>query len=61
HRTQEKNREEALMRLKTLIASAASAPRRRRPTRPSAAAREKRIERKVQHGRLKAARRKVDE
>ncbi|MCU0538811.1 MAG: aminoacyl-tRNA hydrolase [Desulfobacterales bacterium] len=61
HRTQEKNREEALMRLKTLIASAASAPRRRRPTRPSAAAREKRIERKVQRGRLKAARRKVDE
>ena len=61
HRTQEQNREEALMRLKALIASAASAPRRRRPTRPSAAARAKRIERKVKHGRLKAARRKVDE
>ncbi len=61
HRTQEKNREEALMRLKALIASAASAPRRRRPTRPSAASREKRIAGKVKRGRIKAARRKVDD
>lgn len=61
HRTQEKNREEALLRLKALIASAAAAPRRRRPTRPGAAAREKRIAAKLQRGRLKAARRKVDE
>lgn len=61
HRTQEKNREEALLRLKALVASAAAAPRRRRPTRPGAAAREKRIAAKLQRGRLKAARRKVDE
>jgi ribosome-associated protein len=61
HRTQEKNREEALMRLKALIASAASAPRRRRPTRPSAASREKRIAGKVKRGRIKAARRRVDD
>lgn len=61
HRTQEKNREEALLRLKALIASAAAAPRRRRPTRPGAAAREKRIAAKLLRGRLKAARRKVDE
>ena len=61
HRTQEKNRAEALRRLQSLLASAAVARRRRRPTRPSAASRAKRIESKVKRGRLKAARRRVDE
>lgn len=61
HRTQEKNREEALRRLQSLIASAAVPRRKRRPTRPSAAAREKRIESKLKRGRLKAARRRVDQ
>jgi ribosome-associated protein len=61
HRTQEKNREEALGRLQALIAATAVARRRRRPTRPSAASRAKRIESKVKRGRLKAARRRVDE
>jgi ribosome-associated protein len=61
HRTQEKNREEALKRLKDLIASAAVVRRRRRPTRPSAASRARRIEGKVKRGRVKAARRRVDE
>ncbi|MCU0561242.1 MAG: aminoacyl-tRNA hydrolase [Desulfobacterales bacterium] len=61
HRTQERNREEALQRLRALIASAAAIRRRRRPTRPSAAARAKRIESKVKRGRVKAARRRVDE
>lgn len=61
HRTQEQNREEALKRLQALIASAAVERRRRRPTRPSAAARAKRIDGKVKRGRVKAARRRVDE
>lgn len=61
HRTQEKNREEALRRLQLLIASAAVPRRKRRPTRPSAAAREKRIQGKVRRGRVKAARRRVEE
>lgn len=61
HRTQEKNREEALKRLQSLIASAAVARRKRRPTRPSAASRVKRIESKVKRGRIKVARRRVDE
>jgi ribosome-associated protein len=61
HRTQERNREEALKRLQELIASAAAVRRRRRPTRPSAASRAKRIEGKVKRGRLKAARRRVED
>jgi ribosome-associated protein len=61
HRTQEQNREEALKRLQALIASAAVARRKRRPTRPSAASRAKRIESKIKRGRVKTARRRVDE
>jgi ribosome-associated protein len=61
HRTQERNREEALKRLQELIASAAAVRRRRRPTRPSAASRAKRIEGKVKRGRLEAARRRVED
>jgi ribosome-associated protein len=57
HRSQEKNREEALDRLKALIAAAWQAPRRRRPTRPTRRSREKRLQQKKRHSRLKALRR----
>ena len=59
HRTQAQNREAARARLVTLLQHAARRPKTRRPTRPRAAAREKRLESKKRRGELKAARRKV--
>ncbi|MFH1982293.1 MAG: alternative ribosome rescue aminoacyl-tRNA hydrolase ArfB [Pseudomonadota bacterium] len=57
HRSQEKNREDALERLKTLVAGVWSEPTRRRPTRPTRASREKRIQQKKRRSRLKSFRR----
>jgi len=56
HRTQEKNRNEALARLSDLIKGALSAPRKRIPTRPGRAAKEKRIDAKKKRGSLKKLR-----
>jgi ribosome-associated protein len=61
HRSQDKNRAEALGRLQALIRRAAATRRKRRPTRPTRSSREKRLEAKVKHGRLKAARAKITE
>ena len=47
HRTQEANRKEALARLDELIAQAEIVPKRRRPTRPSAGAKARRLEDKT--------------
>ena len=44
HRTQERNREDARERLIALIRQATVRPKPRRPTRPTAASRERRIE-----------------
>lgn len=60
HRTQEKNREEALARLAELILAATVVRRKRRPTRPTAGSRERRLEVKVKRGRIKGMRGKVD-
>jgi len=59
HRTQAQNREAARARLVALLQHAARRPKRRRPTRPRAAARERRLESKKRRGEVKAARRKV--
>jgi ribosome-associated protein len=59
HRSLEKNRAAALARLRDLIDAAAEIPRARRPTRPTATARRKRVESKVQRGQVKALRRRV--
>jgi len=59
YRTQEKNREDALLRLKQLILRAALVPRVRRPTQPSLSARHKRMDGKTQRGRIKSLRGKV--
>src|SRR6476659_2418320 len=56
HRTQAKNREAARERLIALLQQAAIAPRRRRPTRPKAGAKEKRLESKKRRGEIKARR-----
>jgi ribosome-associated protein len=60
YRSLEKNREDALRRLRELIDAAAQIQRTRRPTRPTAASKRKRVESKVRRGEIKAARRKVD-
>jgi len=57
-RGQARNRELALRRLAEKIAAGLKQQRRRRPTRPSRAARERRLERKRVTGERKRARRK---
>jgi len=59
YRSQEKNREAALQRLRNLIAGAMVTRKKRKPTRPSRSAQAKRINRKVKRGRLKSLRSKV--
>ena len=60
-RSQERNRADAQERLVALIRRAATPPPRRRPTRPSAASRERRLADKVQRARLKQQRGTVPE
>ncbi|MFQ5511420.1 MAG: alternative ribosome rescue aminoacyl-tRNA hydrolase ArfB [Candidatus Krumholzibacteriia bacterium] len=57
YRTQEKNRADALQRLIRLVADAAAVPKRRRPTRPTAASRERRLQDKRHRSRARRARR----
>jgi ribosome-associated protein len=58
-RTQEANREDARRRLAEMIAEAHLVQRKRKPTRPSRAAKAKRIEEKKGRGAIKAARGRV--
>lgn len=57
YRTQEQNREDAIQRLSNLIRQAAVVPRKRKPTRPGAAASGARIKTKMRRGEIKRARR----
>lgn len=59
HRSQEQNRTDALDRLQMLVRSATFVPIQRRPSRPTRAARRKRMDLKTRHGRIKALRGKV--
>ena len=61
HRSQEMNREEALVRLRELVDGAAVVPKARRPTRPTRASKTRRLEGKIRRGRIKALRGKVGE
>jgi ribosome-associated protein len=61
HRTQERNRQDALDRLCALIQSVAIPRKKRRPTKPTKGSRDRRIERKKRQGRLKALRKPLDE
>jgi ribosome-associated protein len=56
HRTQERNREDARERLFELIRQAAVRPKPRRPTRPTLASRERRMESKKRRGGVKRLR-----
>lgn len=57
HRTQSRNRKDALERLTELVRKAAERPEKRRSTKPSAASRTRRIEAKRHRGTLKKLRR----
>ncbi len=56
HRTQTQNRDAARVRLLALLQHAAKRPKQRTPTRPRAAAREKRLETKKRRSAVKALR-----
>jgi ribosome-associated protein len=56
-RSQKRNREEALSRLVELIRKAAVRPVKRRPTKPTKASREKRLQGKKQRSAIKSMRR----
>jgi len=59
HRSQDMNRAEALRRLQQMVDAAAHVPKARRATRPTRAAKRKRLEGKLHRGRLKQLRRGV--
>jgi ribosome-associated protein len=59
YRDQEKNREDALLRLQALIRKALHRAKKRIPTKPSKTARRKRVDDKTRRGRVKAMRGKV--
>lgn len=60
-RTQEKNREDALLRLQTLIRSVAVTRKARKPTKPTRSSQQKRLESKTRHSKQKSLRGKVRE
>ncbi len=59
HRTQEKNRAEALQRLQQLLKSVTVTRKKRIPTKPGKAARQKRLDAKIRRGRDKQLRARV--
>jgi ribosome-associated protein len=61
HRSLEKNREEALARLRGLIAAASFVPRPRRATKATRGSKERRLSGKIRRGRVKALRGRIDD
>lgn len=61
HRSQEKNRQEALDRLRAMVQQAVIVRKARKATRPTAISKEKRLEDKARRARIKSLRRNVDD
>ena len=61
YRSQEKNRDDALMRLQALIQNASFSPKLRTATKPTRASKKKRLDSKTQRGQLKTLRGKVED
>ncbi len=59
YRTREQNRKDALDRLQNLICETLAVNKKRRPTQPSQASKQKRLDRKIQQGRQKQLRSKI--
>jgi len=60
-RSQEKNRADAIDRLRALVAEASRTVKPRRPTKPTRASQKRRMDSKSQRGRLKKLRRSLDD
>lgn len=60
HRTQERNKDDALKRLRNAIERCLKAPKKRIATKPSKSAKRKRLEQKKQNAQKKTLRNKVD-
>ncbi|MBQ6471575.1 MAG: aminoacyl-tRNA hydrolase, partial [Victivallales bacterium] len=56
HRSQQRNREECVRRFVELVRAASRPPKVRRPTKPTAASRERRLQSKKRHSEIKSAR-----
>jgi ribosome-associated protein len=61
YRSQERNREDAIARLREIVEQSVAVPPPRRPTRPTRSSQRRRVEAKVRRGQTKAGRRKVGE
>jgi ribosome-associated protein len=61
HRTQEQNKEEALKRLQLLVQSVTIMPAKRKPTKPSRSAQNRRVDDKTKRGEIKALRGNVSD
>ncbi|MBW4661145.1 MAG: aminoacyl-tRNA hydrolase [Drouetiella hepatica Uher 2000/2452] len=61
HRTQEQNKEDALIRLQQLLQSVTVIPKNRKPTKPSRSAKQKRLDSKAKRGQIKTLRGDVKE
>ena len=61
HRSQLKNREDALVRLKELIKNAMVVKKKRKPTKPTATSQQKRVDSKKKRSQVKSNRRKIDD
>ncbi len=59
HRSQAQNKEEALERLRSLIRVAGVIRKKRKATKPSKAAKKKRVDNKVKRGQIKSLRKKI--
>jgi ribosome-associated protein len=59
-RSQDKNREDALERLRDMIIQAGHTPKKRRTTKPSRSSQKKRVDSKTRRGQVKSLRGKVD-
>jgi ribosome-associated protein len=59
HRTQDKNREEALKRLRALIKSTVVLKKKRTPTKPTRNSQKKRLEQKNKRGQVKSNRKPI--
>ncbi|SFH47234.1 alternative ribosome rescue aminoacyl-tRNA hydrolase ArfB [Modicisalibacter xianhensis] len=60
YRTQERNREDALERLRELLVKVTRERKKRIPTKPTRAAKRRRLESKARKGERKSLRRKID-
>lgn len=59
YRSQNRNREDALARLRKFVEEAAAVPLERRATKPTRGSQRRRVDSKVKHGQIKAGRQKI--